>query len=127
MYGVSMKQPIVARSSAEAKYHALALSICEGMWLKRLLKELGILSTDPMKVFCDNSANINIAKNPMHHVRSKHVETNRYFIKEKAEGAILQLVSISTNTQLANILTRSLPRVKFEELVSKLGMININS
>ena len=126
------KQLGVARNSVEAKYHALALSICEGMWLKRLLKEREILSTDPIKVFCDNLATISIAENPVHHEQTKHVEIDRYFIKEKAEEGILQLVSISTNTQATGVLTKSLLRVKFEELVSKLGisklgMINIYS
>ncbi|PON77165.1 hypothetical protein PanWU01x14_027840 [Parasponia andersonii] len=50
----SKKQSVVARSSAEAEYRALALSIYKGMWLKRLLKELGITGTNSMKVLCNN-------------------------------------------------------------------------
>ena len=81
----------MARSSAEAEYRVLALSICEGIRLTRLL-ELGVQSSGPMKVFCNNLATISIAKNPVHHDRTKHVELDRHFIKEKAEAVIIDLV-----------------------------------
>ena len=80
-----------------------------------------------MKVFCDNLAAISIAKNPAHHDRTKHVELDRHFIKEKAEEGIINLIYIPTHLQVADILTKALPRIKFEELTSKLGMINIYS
>ncbi|KAK3028164.1 hypothetical protein RJ639_038688 [Escallonia herrerae] len=81
----SKKQSMVFRSSAEAKFRAIALSICEGMWLKRLLEELKITCEGSIKVFCDNQASINIAKNPVHHDKTKHVEIDRHFIREKIE------------------------------------------
>lgn len=65
---------MVARSSAKAKFRALAQGICEGIWLVRVLKELQVKSDEPMKMFCDNMAAISIAKNLVHHDRTKHVE-----------------------------------------------------
>ena len=123
----SKKQSVVARSSAEAEYRALAQSICEGLWIKRLLEELRISTSEPMKVFCDNLAAISIAKNPVHHDRTKHVEIDRHFIKEKVESRILNLIYTPTHLQVADILTKALSRVKFEDFKSKLGMINIYS
>ncbi|RVW35272.1 Retrovirus-related Pol polyprotein from transposon TNT 1-94 [Vitis vinifera] len=82
----SKKQSVVARSSAEAKFKAMAHGICEGTWLQRILKELGIISNSTMTVLCDNKATISIAKNPVQHDRTKHVEIDRHFIKEKLKG-----------------------------------------
>ena len=70
----SKKQSVVSRSSAEAEFRALALGICEGMLLQRLLNELGVTTGKPTKMFCDNQAAIRIAKNLVHHDRTKHIE-----------------------------------------------------
>ena len=68
----------------------MAHGICEGMWLKRLLKELSIQYEEPLQMFYDNQATIRIVKNPVLHDRTKHVEIDRHFIKEKIEdGEIL--------------------------------------
>ncbi|KAK2990953.1 hypothetical protein RJ640_002961, partial [Escallonia rubra] len=88
----SKKQPVVARSSAEAEFRALAHGICEGIWLRRLLSELKIIKSWPMKLYCDNKAAVNIAQNPVHHDRTKHVEVDRHFIKEKIDdGSVVQI------------------------------------
>ena len=79
-----------------------------------------------MKVFCDNMAAISIAKNPAHD-RTKHLELDRHFIKEKVEGRILNLIHTPTSLQVADILMKVLPRIKFEDLKSTPGMINIYS
>ncbi|KAK3021698.1 hypothetical protein RJ639_046548 [Escallonia herrerae] len=123
----SKKQSVVSRSNAEAEFRAIALSICEGMWLKRLLEELKITCEGSIKVFCDNQASINIAKNPVHHDRTKHVEIDRHFIREKIEGGIIQMVYTPSSHQTADILTKALPKGNFDNLNSKLGMINIYS
>lgn len=100
--------------------------MCGGIWLKRLLGELRILTIEPMKVFCDNLATISIAKNIVHHDRTKRVELDRHFIKEKAAEGTPNLV-YTPHLQVADILMKALPRIKFEELTSKLGMTNIYS
>ena len=123
----SKKQSVVSRSSAEAEFRAMAHGICEGMWLRRLLKELRIVVEEPMKVLCDNQSAISIAKNPVHHDRTKHVGIDRHFIKEKIEGGIIKLFHLPTSLQIADILTKALPRKNFEDLNSKLGLINIYS
>ncbi|RVW64787.1 Retrovirus-related Pol polyprotein from transposon RE1 [Vitis vinifera] len=106
----SKKQSVVARSSAEAEFRAMAHEICERMWLQRILKELGIISNSTMTVLCDNKATISIAKNPVQHNRTKHVEIDRHFIKEKLEGGTIRLMYIPSSRQTTNILTKALPR-----------------
>ena len=121
----SKKQSVVARSSAEAEFRAMAHGICEGIWLKRLLEELRIPICEPIKMMCDNQAAISIAKNPVHHDRTKHVEIDRHFIKEKLEEEVVKLLYIPTHHQTADILTKSLPRTSFDNLCNKLGLNNI--
>ena len=76
----SKKQSVVSRSSAESKFRALVLGICEGMWILRLFRELRIETDNPIYMFCDNQAAISIAKNPVHHDKTKHIEIDRHFI-----------------------------------------------
>lgn len=121
----SKKQSVVSRSSAEAEFRAMAHGICEGIWLRRVLQELKISDEEPMKMFCDNQSAISIAKNPVHHDRTKHVEIDRHFIKEKIEEGIIKMLYVPTSLQTADILTKALPRKVFDDLSSKLGLINI--
>jgi hypothetical protein len=121
----SKKQPVVSRSSAEAEFRALSQGICEGIWIKRVLHEIGILNSNPIKVLCDNQSAISIAKNPVHHDRTKHVEIDRHFIKENIENGTISLQYTPTSQQTADILTKAVPRKTFENLTSKLGLLNI--
>ncbi|RVW28117.1 Retrovirus-related Pol polyprotein from transposon RE1 [Vitis vinifera] len=81
----SKKQNVVARSSAEAEFRGMALGLCEALWLRLLLQDLGYLSRQPIRLFCDNKVVCDIAHNPVQHDRTKHVEVDRFFIKEKLE------------------------------------------
>lgn len=123
----SKKQPVVARSSAEAEFRALAHGICEIMWLKLLLDELGIRENNPMKVYCDNKAAIAMSHNPVHHDRTKHVEVDRHFIKEKIENGTICMTYIPSSEQLADLLTKGLFKPIFEKMVDKLGLFNLYS
>jgi len=121
----SKKQAVVARSSAEAEFRALAHGICEGIWLKRLLEELKVRIDGPIEMLCDNQSAIAIAKNPVHHDRTKHVEIDRHFISEKIESQAISLRHVPSQHQAADILTKALHRPNFHELSSKLGMSSI--
>lgn len=115
----SKKQPVVTRSSAEAEFHSMAQGICELLWLKIILEDLKIKWKTLMKLFCDNKYAINIAHNPVQHDRSKHVEVDRHFIKEKLESGLICTPYISTKGQLADVLTKGLTSSAFQRITSK--------
>ncbi|RVW91355.1 Retrovirus-related Pol polyprotein from transposon RE1 [Vitis vinifera] len=79
----SKKHNVVARSSAEAEFRAVAHGIREIMWIRRLLEELKMTGSSPMKLYCDNKAAISVAHNPVLHDHTKHVEVDKHFIKRR--------------------------------------------
>lgn len=123
----SKKQNVVARSSAEAESRAMANGVCELLWIRRVLLELRLSDSTPMKLFCDNKAAISIAYNPVQHDRIKHVEIDRHFIKEKLEHGIICTPFIPTSQQTADVFTKGLFKPNFELHISKLGLIGIYS
>ena len=82
----------------------MALGTCEILWLKFLLQDLGVEHGQPMKLFCDNKAARDIAHNPVQHDRTKHVEVDKFFIKEKLEGKVIEVPPIGTEDQVVDIL-----------------------
>lgn len=92
------------------------------MWLQGLMNKLKLQSENPMLLNCDKST-ISIVDNPTHYDRKKHIEVDQYFIREKWEEGLICMPYIASNRQLANFLTKGLPQVNFEGLITKLGMI----
>ncbi|RVW62724.1 Retrovirus-related Pol polyprotein from transposon RE1 [Vitis vinifera] len=121
----SKKQFVVARSSAEAEFRGMALGLYEALWLRLLLQDLGYLSRQPIRLFCDNKAACDIAHNPVQHDRTKHVEVDRLFIKEKLDDKIVELPKILSEGQLADILTKAVSSQVFSKILDKLGMCDI--
>ncbi|CAL8993466.1 unnamed protein product, partial [Prunus brigantina] len=121
----SKKQKVVSRSSAEAEYRGMAHGVCELLWLRRLLRDLGSGPKKPMDLYCDNKAAIAIAHNPIQHDRTKHVEVDRNFIKEKLDAEIVSFPFISSEYQLADVLTKAVSTSIFHNSLDKLGMRDV--
>ena len=121
----SKKQNVVARSSAEAEFRGMAFGLCEALWLRLLLQDLGYPPKHPIQLFCDNKAACDIAHNPVQHDRTKHVELDRFFIKEKLDNKVIELPKICSEDQLADILTKAVSKQIFFKCLGKLGMYNI--
>ncbi|CAL9026722.1 unnamed protein product [Prunus brigantina] len=121
----SKKQKVVSRSSAEAEYRGMAQGVCELLWLRRLLRDLGFGPQKPMDLYCDNKAAIAIAHNPVQHDRTKHVEVDRHFVKEKLDAEIISFPFISSEYQLADVLTKAVSTMVFLNSLDKLGMRDI--
>jgi hypothetical protein len=121
----SKKQPVVSRSTAEAEYRAMSVSLSELLWLRNLLSELMLPVDTPMKLWCDNKSAISIANNPVQHDRTKHVELDRFFIKEKLDEGVLELEFVTSSGQVADCLTKGLGVKECNRSCDKMGMIDI--
>ena len=110
------KQPTVSRSSTESEYRALATASVEVCWLRTLLKDLGIFLSQPPILWCDNVSALAIASNPVFHACMKHIEVDFHFIRERVLRKDLVVKFVSTNDQLADIFTKSLPTQRFLDL-----------
>lgn len=103
------KQSVVSRSSAEAEYRSLATASCEIVWLLNLFQTLQVQSALPISVYCtDSSSTITLASNPVHHARTKHIELDCHFIREKVQQGLIFPIFVPSKLQLANIFTKSL-------------------
>lgn len=118
----SRKQTSVARSSTEAEYRALADSCSELMWISSLLSELGVKVNQQPVIYCDNLGAKSLSSNPVFHTRMKHIALAFHFVREQVQKGLLRVAYISTEDQLADVLTKPLPRQRFETLVHKLGL-----
>ncbi|CAN6713480.1 unnamed protein product [Malus baccata var. baccata] len=120
----SKKQSVVAYSSAEAEYRAMASTACELIWLKSLLFDLGFHSKEPISMFCDNQVAMHIASNPVFHERTKHIEVDCHYVRAQVQANIINTHYTRNHDQLADIFTKPLPTVQFMRNLSKLGSRN---
>lgn len=121
----SKKQKVVALSSAEAEFCGMTKGLCELLWLRELLREIGYSPESTMRLFCDNKAAIAIAQNPVQHDRTKHVEIDQHFIREKLDAKIVQFPFVKSEEQLADILTKAVTSGVFHSSLHKLGIEDI--
>jgi hypothetical protein len=121
----SAKQKVVALSSCEAEYIAVATATCQGVWLHRLLQDFVGHEAEAPRLMVDNMSAIALSKNPVYHDRSKHIDTRYHFIRECIEEGTIVIEYVPTERQLADILTKALGRVRFIQLRSEIGVLEI--
>ena len=112
----------MAQSSAEAEYISAAAAANQAIWLRKLLTDLGQNQADATVIWVDNKSAIAIAKNPVQHGRTKHINVKFHAIREAEKNGEVNLVHCCSENQIADILTKALSKAKFEELRSRLGV-----
>ena len=116
----SKKQSVVSKSSAESEYRAMALASAEVTWICSLLQELGLkLNCTPL-LLSDSTSAAAIATNPVLHSKTKHIEIDVHFIRDKVEKKEIEIAFVSSNDQTADVLTKPLTYSKFSFFRNKL-------
>jgi len=118
----SKRQHTVSRSSAEAEYRAVANAIAEVTWLRQLLFELHSPLHKTTLVYCDNISAIYMSSNPVQHQRTKHVEIDLHFVRERVALGDVRVLHVPTTSQFADIFTKGLPTSVFTEFRSSLNI-----
>ncbi|KAJ0491190.1 putative RNA-directed DNA polymerase [Helianthus annuus] len=123
----SQKQKTVALSSCEAEFMAATSVACQALWLRSLLSELTGKETQKVLLLVDNESAIALMKNPVFHGRSKHIDTKFHFIRECVEREQIEVKHVSGELQKADTLTKALPRIKFDEMRSLVGVEDLKN
>jgi hypothetical protein len=118
----SKRQNTVSRSSAEAEYRAVANAVAEATWLRQLLTELHTPLRKTTLVYCDNISAIYMSSNPVQHQRTKHVEIDLHFVRERVALGDVRVLHVPTASQFADIFTKGLPSSVFAEFRSSLNV-----
>ena len=113
---VSQKQRCVALSSCEAEFMAATAAACQGIWLRNLLGQITDGELRPVTIYVDNKSAIDLAKNPVFHGRSKHIDIRYHFIRECVERGEIVIKHVRTDMQRADVLTKAMTTVKFERM-----------
>lgn len=116
----SQKQPIVALSSTESEYIALALAGQEAVFLRNLLSEIGFNQSIPTVLSEDNQSCIALTKNPGNHKRTKHIDVKYHFLRNLTNNGVISVIYISTEIMIADILTKHLGRLKTDRFRDQL-------
>ena len=116
------KQPMVSLSSIEVEYHGAAMVACEVTWLCKLLIDLCVDVTHKVVIYCDNLSSIQLARNPVFHARTKHIEVHYHFIWECVVAGNIDLVYAGIDEQRADIFTKALGVEKLCRFWTMLGV-----
>ncbi|UYV84396.1 hypothetical protein LAZ67_X002013 [Cordylochernes scorpioides] len=120
----SKKQQTVALSSTESEYIALCEAGKEAVYLRTLLDEMGFgeLLNEPTVLKTDNQGAQQLARNPVHHARTKHIDIKWNYIRSICSDGLIEVVHTPTQENVADILTKGLPRVLYDKHVAGFGM-----
>ena len=118
----SKKQTFVALSSTESEYMALSKAAAEAIWLCYLLQDLGFPQSQPTLIYAYNQSAIVLTANPKFHSRSKHIDTRYHFTRDQILNKQITLKYVPTIDMVADIFTKSLPRIRHLMCMQNLGI-----
>lgn len=120
----SKRQQTVSRSSADAEYRAVANAVAEACWLHQLLHELRRPPDRATIVYCDNVSAMYLSTNPVQHQRTKHIEIDLHFVRERVAFGDVRVLHVPSASQFADIFTKGLPLTVFLNFRSSLNVLD---
>ncbi|EOY08066.1 Uncharacterized protein TCM_022381 [Theobroma cacao] len=123
----SKKQSVMARNSAKAECRSMAATCCEIIWLRSLMADFGINHSETVNLYSDSQSAIQISKNHVLHEKTKHIEMDCHFIRDKVLARLINPLHISTQSQLSDIFTKALQPRQFYNLLNKMNVHDIHS
>ena len=119
----SKRQVTVSRSSAEAEYRAVAHAVADTIWIRQLLSELHRPIEQATIVYCDNISAVYMTSNPVQHRRTKHIEIDIHFVREKVALGQVRVLHVPSTAQFADIFTKALPTKPFQDICFSLNVV----
>ncbi|CAJ2649804.1 unnamed protein product [Trifolium pratense] len=116
------RQHTLSRSSAEVEYRGVANVVSESCWIRNLLLELYCPVTTATLVYCDNVSAVYLSGNPVQHQRTKHIEMDIHFVREKVARGQVRVLHVPSRYQIADIFTKGLPLQLFEDFRDSLNI-----
>ena len=108
------KQATVSRSSTEVEYKSLVNATSEIIWIQTLLKELRVNQPRAACLWCDNLGATYLSSNPIFHARTKHIEVDYHFVRERVADKLLEIRFIPSGDQVADGFTKALATRQLE-------------
>ncbi|GJS55442.1 hypothetical protein Tco_0628804 [Tanacetum coccineum] len=118
----SKKQTALAISTTEAEYVSARKACQQALWMKQALIDYGV-RLDDIPIMCDNKGAIDLSKNPVQHSRTKHIEIRHHFLRDNVQKGNIFIEKVSSEDNIADILTKPLKREPFNYLRLGLGMM----
>ena len=118
----SKKDSVVALSSCEVEYIAASMTTCQAQWINMLLMKLQLVKDEKTELRIDSKSAIDLAKYPVAHGRSKHIETKFHFLRDQVNNGKLEIKHCKTDEQIVDLLTKPLRLSSFDYLKKKLRM-----
>jgi hypothetical protein len=119
----SKRQVTVSRSSTEAEYHVVAHVVADTVWLRQLLSELHRPIEQATTIYCDNISAVYMSGNPVQHRRTKHIEIDIHFVREKVALGQVRVLHVPTFAQFADIFTKGLATTPFQDIRFSLNVV----
>ncbi|GJR50213.1 ribonuclease H-like domain-containing protein [Tanacetum coccineum] len=118
----SKRQDTLSRSSAEVEYRGVANAVAETSWIHNLLRELHTPLFKVTLVYCDNVSAVYMSANPVQHQRTKHIDIDIHFVRDKVAAGHVRVLHVPSRFQYAYIFTKELPYPLFADFRSSLSV-----
>ena len=122
----SVKQTLISTSTMEFEFISCFKATSQGVWLKSFISRLRVMDSisRPLRIFCDNSVTVFLAKNNKSGSRSKHIDIKYLAIKEHVKEKQVVIEHISTELMIDDPLIKDMPSMKFKDHVDRMGIVS---